>query len=184
MAAGAGIQGNPTILANVGRVRTYGLEASLSLRLAPGVTWYNSLSQSNSTYRDNVVNSDGTAVATAGKKVVDAPSTMLKSVASYDSSTVFGSLGLDYMAKRYYSYTNDASVGGRTLMNADVGYRLKNVSMLKEASVQLSVTNLADVKYISTIGSNGFVNSDKTGTAQTLLVGSPRQFLVTLAGKF
>ena len=34
---GSGIQGNPTVLSNVGGVRTKGLEAALSLRLMPGV---------------------------------------------------------------------------------------------------------------------------------------------------
>jgi iron complex outermembrane receptor protein len=43
---GAGIVGNPSALSNVGGVRSAGLEAALSLRLAP--PWYNSLSQSSS----------------------------------------------------------------------------------------------------------------------------------------
>ena len=52
---GAGIQGNPTVLSNVGGVRSYGLEAALSLRLMPGLTWTNSFSESRSTYQDDVV---------------------------------------------------------------------------------------------------------------------------------
>jgi iron complex outermembrane receptor protein len=183
VAAGSGIQGNPTILANVGGVRTYGLEASLSLRLMPGVTWYNSLSESHSTYQDDVV-SDGVTVATKGKHVVDAPDTMLKSILGYDDGALFGHFGMDYMSKRFYSYTNDASVGGRTVFNLGAGYRVKNLGLLKEGTVQVAVTNLLDAKYVSTIGSNGFVNSDPTGTAQTLLVAPPRQFVVTFGGKF
>jgi iron complex outermembrane recepter protein len=183
VAAGSGIQGNPTVLSNVGDVRSYGLEASLSLRLAPGLSWYNSLSQASSTYRQDVV-SDGVTVATAGKHVADAPDTMLKSIINYDNGQLFGSLGMDHMSKRYYSYTNDASVPGRTLFNLNAGLRLKDVKPLKEAAVQVSVSNLTDAHYISTIGSNGFVNSDPNGTAQTLLVGAPRQFLVTFSGKF
>jgi iron complex outermembrane receptor protein len=183
VAAGSGIQGNPTILANVGGVRTYGLEASLSLRLMPGLTWYNSLSESHSTYQDDVV-SGGVTVATKGKHVTDAPDTMLKSILGYDNGTVFGHFGMDYMSKRYYSYTNDASVGGRTVFDLGAGYRVKNLSLLKEGTVQLGVTNLLDARYVSTIGSNGFVNSDPTGTAQTLLVAPPRQFVVTFGGKF
>ncbi|MFX8274191.1 TonB-dependent receptor, partial [Acinetobacter baumannii] len=79
---GSGIQGNPTVLSNVGGVRTKGLEVALSLRLMPGVSWYNSLSLSNSTYQDNVTSKDANnnpvTVATAGKHVVDAPDQMVK----------------------------------------------------------------------------------------------------------
>jgi len=181
---GSGIQGNPTVLSNVGGVRTKGLEGALSLRLMPGVSWYNSLSLSNSTYRDNVVSKDANnntvTVATAGKHVVDAPDTMLKSILSYDDGQWFGNLGADYMSKRYFSYLNDAAVSGRTLVNVSGGLRTKSLGFLSEGSVQVGVTNLGDRKYISTIGSNGFVNS---GDSQTLLPGAPRQFFITLTGK-
>jgi len=181
---GSGIQGNPTVLSNVGGVRTKGLEAALSLRLMPGVSWYNSLSLSNSTYRDNVVSKDASnnpvTVATAGKHVVDAPDQMVKSILSYDDGQWFGNLGADYMSKRYYSYLNDAAVSGRTLFNLSGGLRAKSLGYLSEGSVQVGVTNLGDKKYISTVGSNGFGNS---GDSQTLLTGAPRQFFVTFTGK-
>jgi iron complex outermembrane receptor protein len=179
---GAGIVGNPTVLSNVGGVRTTGVEAALSLRLAPGVSWYNSVSESRSTYRDNVV-SDGVAVLTSGKHVVDAPDTMFKSILGYDNGSLFGNVGVDYMSKRFYTYLNDGVVPARTLMNLSGGYRTKSLGFLSEGSVQLGVTNLLDKKYISTVGSNGFSNSDPTGTGQTLLTGAPRQIFVTFSAK-
>jgi iron complex outermembrane receptor protein len=175
----AGIVGNPVVLSNVGGVRSVGMEAALSLRLMPGVTWYNSLSQSNSTYRNDVVGGT-TTVATSGKHVVDSPDTMLKSVLGYDDGQLFGNLGLDYMSKRFFTYTNDQSVPSRTLLNIGGGYRMKTLAMLHDASVQLGVTNLANTKYVSTIGSNGFGNS---GDNQTLLAGAPRQVFVTFSAK-
>ncbi len=180
---GTGIQGNPTVLSNVGGVRSYGLEAALSLRLMPGVTWTNSFSESRSTYRDDVV-SDGVPVPTKGKHVVDAPDTMLKSILGYDDGSLFGDLGADFMSKRYYSYSNDASVPSRLLMNASAGYRFAPFSFVKQSSVQFNVTNLTNRKYISTLGSNGFVNNDPDGKAQTLLTGAPREFTVSFAAKF
>lgn len=180
---GSGIQGNPVVLSNVGDVRTTGVEAALSFRLASALTWYNSVSLSKSTYRDDVV-SGTTTIAISGKHVTDAPDTMLKSQLSYDDGALFGNIGVDYMSKRYYSYTNDASVPDRTLVNLSAGYKMKNVSLLRELSLQASVNNLFGKHYISTIGSNGFTNSDATGTYATLLPGAPRQFYVTLTGKF
>ncbi|MET0519263.1 MAG: TonB-dependent receptor [Burkholderiaceae bacterium] len=179
---GAGIQGNPSVLSNVGGVRSVGLEAALSLRLAAGVTWYHSLSQSRSTYQDNVV-SNGVTVATSGKHVVDAPDTMYKTSLGYDNGLLFGAIGADYMSKRYYSYLNDAAVPNRTLLNLSGGLRSKNLGFISEGTLQFGVSNLSNKSYVSTVGSNGFTNSDATGTGQTLLVGAPRQFFVTLSGK-
>lgn len=169
----SGIVGNPVVLSNVGGVRSVGLEAALSMRLMQGVTWYNSLSQSSSTYENTA--------SLSGKHVVDAPDTMFKSILSYDNGQLFGNAGVDYMSTRYYSYTNDQSVPARTLLNLSGGYRLKALGMLKEASLQASVTNAADTRYLSTVGSNGFGNS---GDNQTLLAGAPRQYSVTFSAKF
>ena len=85
---------------------------------------------------------------------------------------------------RYYSYTNDASVPSRLLFNASAGYRFAPFSFIKTSNIQLNVTNLTDRKYISTLGSNGFVNNDPNGMAQTLLPGAPREFTVSFAAKF
>ena len=180
---GTGIQGNPVVLSNVGDVRATGIEGAISFRLASALTWYNSVSLSKSTYRDDVV-SGTTTVAIRGKRVADAPDTMIKSQLGYDDGALFGTIGVDYMSKRYYSYTNDASVPDRTLVNLSAGYKMKNVSMLRELSLQASVSNLFDKHYISTIGSNGFTNSDPNGTYATLLPGAPRQFYLTLTGRF
>lgn len=179
---GTGIQGIPNVLSNVGGVKTTGVEAALSLRLSPSVNWYNSISQSNSTYQDNVV-SGGTTVATAGKHVVDAPDSIIKSTLGYDDGIFFGNVGVDYMSKRYYTYLNDNEVGARTLLNLSAGYRMKSLGFLRDARVQIGVSNLTDEKYISTVGSNGFVNSDPKGTEQTLLTGAPRQVFVTFIAK-
>jgi iron complex outermembrane receptor protein len=56
--------------------------------------------------------------------------------------------------------------------------------MFEELTVQAAVTNITDKFYISTVGSNGFVNADPNGTAQTLLRGAPRQVFVSLKAKF
>jgi iron complex outermembrane receptor protein len=45
------------------------------------------------------------------------------------------------------------------------------------AEFDINVANLFDKRYVATIGSNGFGNS---GDNQTLLAGSPREFLATL----
>lgn len=184
IASGSAIVGSPTILANVGKVVTNGVEAALSVSPAPHVTWMNSISYNDSQYK-NDVNSGGVIYQVSGKQVVDAPKIMFKSELGYDNGTYYGRIGANYTGKRYYTYTNDNSVDAFTLWNASAGYRFKNASQyVREIDVNLSVNNLFNKQYIGTIGSAGFHFSDPTGTHQTLQPGAPRTAFVTVSAKF
>jgi iron complex outermembrane receptor protein len=177
---GTGIQGNPTVLTNVGHARMTGVEAALSLKLSKEISWYNGVSFNKSEYKDNYV-TGGTTVAISGKQMVDVPESMLKSTLGYTMGSWSSSLGLEYTGKRYFTYSNDQSVPATTLLNASVTYDAGRVAFLSDLSLQFNVTNLTDKQYLSTIGSNGFGVS---GDNQTLLTGAPRQFYMTLTGKF
>ena len=174
---GPGIVGNPSIQQNVGSVRSLGFEAAGDVRLGGGLTLFASYSYNDATYRDNVIVPGVTPVTipTKGKTLVDTPKHMLKGEIAYDSDSLFGRIGANYMSKRYFTYTNDQSVGSRVLVDATLGYRF-NMGMRKPIEVQLNATNLFDKRYVSTIGSNGFGNS---GDNQTLQAGAPQQFFVT-----
>ncbi|MEO0032490.1 MAG: hypothetical protein RIS94_2248 [Pseudomonadota bacterium] len=190
-----GIVGAANALQNVGGVRAQGIEASAEYKFGNGLSAFASYSYNNNTYRDNVVITttvDGvtstTVIPTQGKTVVDSPKHLAHGEIAYDSDTVFGNIGVSYMSKRYFTYTNDlnavgdglGSVPGRAIVDAAIGYRL-NLGMRQPVEVQLNATNLFDKKYISTIGSNGFGNK---GDNQTFLAGAPRQVFVTLKAGF
>ncbi|MGL5839955.1 MAG: TonB-dependent receptor [Sphingorhabdus sp.] len=182
VAVGAGIVGNPAILQNVGSVRAVGFEAAGDFRLGNGITLFASYSYNDTTYRDDVVIPSATVggapmiIPIKGKTVVDAPKHMLKGEIAYDSDSFFGRVGANYMSKRFFTYTNDQSVGSRVLVDATLGYRF-DMGWRKPIELQLNATNLFDKKYVSTIGSNGFGNS---GDNQTLLAGAPQQFFATV----
>ena len=113
-----------------------------------------------------------------GKTVVDAPENLVQLDIAYDPADgFFGRAGLSYMSQRYFTFTNDKSVGSRALVDASVGWRFGGEGILKGLAIQASVTNLFDADYVATIGSNGFGNS---GDNQTLLAGAPRQWFLTL----
>ena len=174
---GAGIVGNPSVLQNVGSVRSYGAEASLLYKVMPALSLLATYSYNNSTYRDDVVDSKGVLIAaTKGKTTVDSPKHMVKGEISYDDGHFLGRVGANYMSKRFYTYENDQSVPSRVLVDASIGYRFGGEGPLGGISIEGSVTNLTDKRYVSTIGSNGF---GARGDAQTLLAGSPREWFVT-----
>jgi iron complex outermembrane receptor protein len=180
---GAGIVGNPAVLQNVGSVRSIGFELGLAFRIMDDLDLFGSYSYNDSTYRDDVVNAAGVVVADiSGKNVVDTPENMLKLDVAYDpESGPFARAGLSYMSKRYFTYTNDKSVGARALVDATVGWRFGGEGFMNGFALQASVTNLFDEDYVSTIGSNGFGNA---GDNQTLLAGAPRQWFLTVRKDF
>ena len=176
-ANGSGIQGNPAILQNVGDVRSWGVEAAGTFRVTPELALFASYAYNDSEYRDDVVNAAGGVVAaTAGKTVVNSPKHLAKGEITWDNGDFFARVGANYTSKRYYSYENDAEVGGFLIVDASIGYRFTD-----RISIQANATNLFDKAYVSTIGTNGFANS---GDAQTLLAGAPQQFFVTVKAGF
>jgi iron complex outermembrane recepter protein len=181
IATGAGIVGNPSVLQNVGNVRSYGFEAAGDFRIGNGFTLFASYSYNDSTYRNDVFNAVGVRLAaTKGKTVVDSPKHLLRGEVGYDSDGLFGRLAANYVGRRYFTYENDQSVPSRVLVDATLGYRF-DPGLRQPVEVQLNATNLFDKKYVSTIGSNGFGNR---GDNQTLLAGAPQQFFVTLKAGF
>ena len=177
-----GIVGAANALQNVGSVRAQGIEATAEYKTGPW-TLFGSYSYNDNTYRNNVVITAGgttTIIPTAGKTVVDSPKHLAHLELAYDDQTHFFRVATNYMSRRYFTYTNDKSVDGRAVVDLAMGYRF-DVGMRKPLEVQFNISNLFDLNYVSTIGSNGFGNS---GDNQTLLAGAPQQFFVSLGAGF
>ncbi len=178
--AGAGIVGNPTVLANAGSVRSYGIEGGLTWKIAPPLTLTASYAYDKSTYRDNIV---GNPNLIAGKTVVDTPRNIANVELAFDQDGFYARANVNYMSKRYFTFTNDQSVPGHAVVDGKIGYTLKGTGNrhLDGLGIEGSVNNLFDKQYISTIGSNGYGFS---GDNQTLLAAAPRQFFVTVRKDF
>lgn len=182
-----GIVGCTGSVANVGDVKTNGIEAALSWQPMTHFTWFNSAAWNNSEYDDDYTFETAagvTLVPTAGKQVVDAPEWIVRSELSYDNDAFFARLDANYTDERFYTYLNDASAKSYTLLNTGFGYRFDSLGMIEQLTLQADVTNLTDKKYIGSIGTNGFGVSDPTGSMQTLLRGAPRQFFISAKARF
>ncbi len=184
-AAGSSIEGNPSVLQNVGNVRSYGFEVAGTYQPTSGLSLTAAYAYNNSTYRDDVLDRDGNILidgagnpaATKGKIVVDSPKHIASGEIAYDSDTLFGRVGATYMSKRYYTYTNDQSVDDRIVADLSLGIKFPGDGWMSGWALEGSVTNLFDEDYVSTVGSGGFGNS---GDRQTLLPGAPRQFYISI----
>jgi iron complex outermembrane recepter protein len=185
VAQGAGIVGNAPVLSNVGGVNSYGGEFTGRYELMDNLDLFGSVTYNNSEYADNVKRRDGSVVtATKGKTVVNTPEWLVKGDVTYDDGNFFAKLGASYTGERYFTFLNDdvnGKVDAYTLIEATVGYRFTDGTLLKGVEAQINVTNAADEDYVSTIGSNGFGN---TGDSATLLIGAPQQVVFTLKKAF
>jgi iron complex outermembrane receptor protein len=188
--SGAGIIGNPSVLQNVGSVRSVGIEALADWKITPELSLYGSYTYTDATYRDDVFDNTGKLLAgIAGKTVVDAPKHMARAEISYDNTHFFARAAVNYMSKRFFTYTNNLTgnvqtgvgdglgfVPGRAIVDAAIGYRLT-----EKIELQFNASNLLDKDYIGTINSNGNGNQ---GDNQTLLVAAPQQFFITIKAGF
>ncbi|MBI1196458.1 MAG: TonB-dependent receptor [Phenylobacterium sp.] len=180
--AGAGIVGNPTILANAGGVTSKGFEAAATWTISDEWSLFGSYAYNDSQYDDDVLDSTGAvAQAISGKTVVDTPKHLLNAQVNYRHDGWFANLSAHYTAKRFYTFTNDQSVPSYTVVDATVGYRFDGEGWTKGLEIQVNATNLLDKNFVSTVGSNGFGYS---GDNQTLLPGAPRQVFATIRKSF
>lgn len=185
---GPGIVGNPSVLANVGSVKTNGIETAINWRPMTNVSWFTSIAWNDSEYDDDYVvrnaAGDSTVVPVAGKQVTDTPEILFKSQIGYDNGSFFVHADVNHTDERFYTYLNDGGVDAYTLLNLGIGYRFQMFGGIDELVLQADATNAGDEEYFSTIDSNGFVTSDVAGTTQTLLLGAPRQFFLSLKARF
>lgn len=185
---GLSIVGNPSVLANVGSVKTNGVEGAFGLRFVDDLTWFTSVAWNQSEYDDDYAVTDNSGAASIieaqGKQVVDAPQWLVKSELAYDNDHVFARLDAQFTDERYYTYLNDRPVDDYIVLNAGAGLRIRNLGVIEQVTIQADVTNATDKKYIATIGSGGFFTSDPDGTGMTLLRGAPRQYFLAVKAQF
>ncbi|MQA41569.1 TonB-dependent receptor [Rugamonas aquatica] len=172
------IGGNP-VLANVGSVKTDGIDISGTLHFGRMFSFYDAVSFNRSTYSDNY-NNGKDVVPTSGKSVPGSPEWMNKFVATATvADTEFQLIG-DYVGKRYATYTNDLDVPSYFLMSLGVSGKLPflNNSWVKNARYRLNVSNLANRE-----GSLNVVVGAASGTYNTFPI-APRQGFLTLMADF
>ncbi|OUJ15716.1 TonB-dependent receptor [Acetobacter sp. DsW_063] len=182
---GVGIQGNASVLSNVGGVTARGVDMAFNWIFARNWSLFGSYAFNNSFYNNNVYSDGVMSARIKGKNVVAMPRNLANLQLGYDDGAIWGNVLMQFQDRRYYTYTNDAYVPGNVIFNLNVGYRFQSSNwFLRGLDAQVNVTNLFDKHYVATVGSNGFENSDPSGTFQTLQAGAPRMVFFTLRKHF
>jgi hypothetical protein len=170
-----------TILANVGSVRTNGVDIAGTLHFGPHFSIYNALSYNDSRYENNYqVGTPPTTVLTAGKQVPGSPQWLNKTVVDANYGRFDLQLVGDYMGMRYATYTDDLSVPGYFTLSGRIAMTIPvpDNRFFRKATVSLNVTNITNVQAASTI-----VVGATSGTYNEYPV-APRMFFGTIAVGF
>jgi outer membrane receptor for Fe3+-dicitrate len=182
------INPGPAILANVGGVTTNGVDIAGTLNFGPHVHLYDALSYNKTTYDSDyqsgttVVNgvTQPVTVATGGKWVPLTPDWLNKTIASVSYGAFEAQLSGDYVGRRFVTYLNDLQVKSYFMAGLEASYSFDTpqVTWLKGAKVSLNVTNLGDIKGVSTA-----VVTSNSGGYQAYAI-PPRMAFVTLSAQF
>lgn len=211
---------NTTIDRNIGEVSSYGAEGSIGWSVTDAISLYASATYLNAELQEDQIVGSFTCPAggvttpgangfgctpnqrspliipTAGKKVVETPEWM---------ATVRGdwlvtenlSVGLQakWVDERFTTDVNDELVPSYTVVDFDARYDLTDVFGVKNAYVQVNVSNLFDEEYpinissgtnalpIADVNPNAGVNS-RSGSPRTFGIGAPRTAVITLGTRF
>jgi iron complex outermembrane receptor protein len=169
------------IIANVGSVKTDGVDVAGTLRFGPHFSIYDAVSYNNSRYQDNyIVGLAATIVPTAGKKVPGSPDWLNKTVVSASFGGFDAQLIGDYIGRRFATYTNDLSVPSYFTASARIAYTIPLGATLPihNAVISLNVTNIGDKQAASTLSIGA-----ASGTFNVFPL-PPRQYFGTLSFGF
>ncbi|GCE89102.1 TonB-dependent receptor [Komagataeibacter diospyri] len=181
----AGTLNNPVLSVQQTDISMYGVDATLTLHpfqsgVMKGLSMFNSISYNHATYGSNL-ESAGHTYDVNKKNIVNYPKFMYKSNLTYAFHRAEAHIDANYYSRRYYSYTNDTSVPGYWLVTMGARYRFGDYGPLKNLTLDFSVYNLTNTKYISMMGENG---NPMSGDLYSVERGAPRQYFGTISAHF
>lgn len=195
--AGGAIAGGTSILVNVGDVQTNGVDAAFTLRFGRTFSFYNAASYNSTKYKNDYTSTaiagigavsptciggflvTGGVVPTCGKQLPGSPKWMNKSVATLTIDPFDVQLIGDYVGRRFATFSNDTSVNSYFLTSLRVAAKIPaDIVKLRDLEVALNVTNLGNIKGVSTL-SIGSATNNFSGYPIP-----PRQWFLTLSGAF
>ena len=188
--------------ANVGAMKTNGIEAEAGFRLNSNWSFYGSATYTSAVMSDSLICrtiSSGKCTVfynTAGMQFPDTPKIMGGLSANFNMGGFFAKVDGKFTGSSFATMVNDQTVDGYTLWNLTAGYNFGNMfgSLFKNPKIQVNVNNLTNKKYMRLNSGSGSsftyatsyttVNGVSVPNGPFMYVGSPRFSSVTLSTDF
>jgi len=153
------INPNPAILVNVGGVTDDGVDIAGTLHFGDHFQFYDAVSWNQSHYDDNILPNAtiNTTLLIAGKQVPIVPNWLNRFIFSTNWGGFDAQVSGDFIGRRFATYTDDWRVGASFLTGLEAGYSFQvgDGEWVKKLRLSGNITNLFDVKGISTITVTG-----------------------------
>lgn len=130
---------------------SYGAELSISGAAMDNLDFLFSGSYNKYYYTDDMRTAANTVVATSGNQIPDAPEYMAKAAFVYKLGSWRFTPSIKYTDKRYGDVENKQSVPSYTVVDFDASYTKAKLFGSKEAVFRLTLMNVTNEKYVSSI---------------------------------
>ncbi|MPS30741.1 TonB-dependent receptor [Alcaligenaceae bacterium SAGV5] len=122
---------------------------------------------------------------TSGKRLYDTPRNLLSAGVGYDNRTFYANFLGRHTGSFYGDLANKEKIGGYTVFDLNLGYRLNNLGgYLKNATLTLNLNNVFDKQYLSGVNS-GSVSADPVDAdfydAPQYYKGAPRALVAGIS---
>lgn len=165
---------------NVGRVRSYGFDASIAVRPADMVSLYTFGSYTNAKLRDDVLSPTGTVLSpTGGKFVAETPKWQVGGRVQFDYEPVSIGAQVKYVGDRFLTDINDVIAPSYTTVDLDARFNLGKVNDKGGIYLQLNVINLFDQFYIGNLSTQAAASNNPQ-----VEFGSPRTVVGSIHFEF
>ncbi len=170
---------------NVGKVKSYGVDANFAYSPTREITLYTFASYNNSKLQQDIelgqVGGVTVFAPTAGKYVTETPKWTVGGRASVDVGPVSLGAQVKYVSSRFATDVNDVVTPSYTLVDANARFSFADLG-LKDTFFQLNASNLFNKFYfgnISTQINHGTIGGI-SGSNPNFSVGAPRTIMGTL----
>lgn len=216
---------NTTIDRNIGEVETRGAEGSIGWQVTDAISLYGALTYTNSELQEDQIVGSFTCptpaptapeppapnpaglgcvagerspliIPTKGKQVVETPEWQASFRADWQMTQAL-SVGLQakWVDDRFTTDVNDEVVPSYTVVDFDARYDLTDTFGIKDAFVQVNVSNVFDEEYPINIssGNNALTIADvnpgpgvnsRSGQPRTFGISAPRTAMITIGTRF
>lgn len=163
---------------NLGAVEQRGVDAQVGWELTEAFTVYASASWNDSEVQDDLETNPGVFLPTGGKKLVETPEWTYATRVDWQVTDNL-SIGLQgkFVDERFTNDVNSETFDSYTVVDFDARYDLTGTFGIRDAFVQVNVTNLFDEEYLGNISTS--TTGNRTGS-----LGSPRTAVITLGTSF
>ena len=165
---------DPTVgidyLQNIGKAVVYGAQIQSSIEPTPNLWFFINPALTFSEVKSNIDYS-GTQYNLKGNEVAETPKFTLKAGTTYKIDNHLFSLNGRYIGERYADIENKEKIDDYVTFDLSYGYTYKKLNFAKKLSLQLSLLNIFNEKYIASVGS-----ADILEDTTNYYVGSPRSF--------